>query len=335
MTHTLILTRLIFLLIVTSITGCVFFARAKLDGLQEDTSWCNSTETVYFLKRSSASDISLNSIRLNGNDEQKLVDGTISSFQFSRDGETIAFVEGNKDFRKNECGILNLSSKEYIILSSGCSEIDFHPNSELVSYVKERRRYSDTSRKLKNRIFVYNPSTNEHQQIFKSDHIIVGPRWSNNGEELFFNTLDNSRTYYSYNIPHNNLKTLNDNTTANFGWEKIIPLSHFHFNQSSLSNFSLSPSKKFTVSTYNGSLYVKNIKSNLKPLLVENIGSYNYDIGPSGFTQPVWSSSEHYIVGRFEHQLIVVDIKSGESGILTKGYNSPAVHTELFTDKRK
>ncbi len=298
-------------------TGCLFSGKAKLEGLQKNTSWVLSSEEVYFLKRNFDNFSSLFSVELNGENERKLVDGPVSSFQFSRDGKKIAFLKKHKDFRDNECGILNLATLESQILSASCSEIDFHPNSNLVSYVVEKKRYIEQPKELRNKIIIYNFTTNLHKQIFISNNSITGPRWSNDGEKLFFNNL--SYKYYSYDLLNDKIDILHESTNGNLKWKDFLSLSDFHFNQSSEGTFRYSSSLSYNLYTLDGSLYIRNTQSNETKLLVENIGAYNTDFGPTGLFQPVWTANEKYILARFEKDLIVVEIATGKSGILTRG----------------
>lgn len=312
------------------LTGFTFFKKAKIEGLRDNTAWISSTEKIFFLHSDKGKGIrdSLYSIQLGGENLVKLVDGPVNYYLIAPDGKKIAyFISGERG--KNGCGYVDLNSNKNFIISNVCNSIDWNPFSNKLAYVLNEKEIH---------LFSLADLSSKELISIKKD-TIVGPRWSKDGKNLYFNKL-HSQTYHEIEVESGRMNEIVSTISAHSNdknmmakrkhWGEFIDLSKMHFNQhsetiTSMGTSKLSPSKTKQLFTDKGSLILLEDSKKKKELIVRNAGGYNPDFGHAGFLNPTWTKDEKYVVGKFYGNIIVVELSSKTVGILTEG-NAPLAY---------
>lgn len=105
-------------------------------------------------------------------------------------------------------------------------------------------------------------------------------------------------------------------------WKSAVGFENMHFNQwSGMYSWyeMLSPSGRLIAESPEGSLYIREVSSGSWSKLLENTGNFNPDWGVDGFHSPVWTADERYVLGMIDSNIVVVEVDTARSGILTSG----------------
>lgn len=288
---------------------------ARFPTLEKESSWADGSLSIYYFD-SENRDI-LKSISLDGTADTRISDFPIDEYEISAFGTRIAF----SDDSGQRCGVVDLVSNEVQWIPDLCTDFELSPDGESVAYESG----SADERPQGLRVFLV--AEKRSYLAAQSKGSIVGPRWSRDGKQIYFSDLL-TRKHYSVGLEQREVTEVGESDDISAFWRGRAGLDGMHFNQWDSAIYawysSRSPTSEYLAECKEGSLFVVDHDSAKSRLLLRNTGGFNPDWGLSGFFNPVWTSDERYIVGEISGSIVVVEVGTGRSGIVTQGTHALA-----------
>jgi len=213
---------------------------------------------------------------------------------------------------------LETVTSEKTLIPGPCREVELSPDGLSVAYV-----FEDDQKSVKH-LRIYSVADRSAYTVSTDERSFIGPRWSADGKLVFYEELFSKRQFaVDANtgtvdvIGEGNGKDNREFWRSEVGWENI------HFNQTV--GFRgwrqrRSPGGLRSVEVDEGSLYLIDYEVHDRSLLLENTGCRLGTHGIAGaFHNPTWTASEEYVVGTLAGNIVVVDVRTGRSGILVGG----------------